>query len=62
MQAQTNEAQTADRPPSVQILEARHTDEPCWICGEQIGPGWLYVVGPPVRHVACSTRRIAWNS
>ena len=31
----------------------RAEKQPCARCGQPIAGGWLYLVGPPVKHVAC---------
>jgi hypothetical protein len=52
--------QTQAIPPPPYLLKSQSTSEPCARCGEQIRPGWLYVVGPPVEHVSCPLRGRTW--
>jgi hypothetical protein len=39
------------------LVRVRRETEPCSRCGAQIEGGWLYVVGPPPRHVSCPSPR-----
>lgn len=39
------------------LLRVAFTEQPCSRCGKEIEPGWLYVVGPPVRHLACPSQK-----
>ena len=45
-----------DKPPYL-LLKVRFEAGACARCQKPIGPGSLYVVGPPPTHVACPSKK-----